>query len=246
MSVFENVQVALMARDDRHLTMFRIGARFNRGETQELLALVGLAEEAGEQAGELAYGKQKQLELAIALAERHGCSSSTSRPRGCRRARPRKRSASSRRSDSRNLTLLFTEHDMTVVFGIADRITVLHNGGVIASGAPETVRGDPRCGACISGRGAMAQLELRDVHTAYGQSQVLFGVSFAVEPGECIALIGRNGVGKTTTIRSIAGLVAPRRGAIEWLGENIAGRPSHRVAKLGIGYVPEERRISPS
>ena len=91
----------------------------------------------------------------------------------------------------------------------------------------------------------MAQLELQDVHTAYGRSQVLFGVSFSVEPGECVALIGRNGVGKTTTIRSIAGLVAPRRGAIEWLGENIAGRPSHRVAKLGIGYVPEERRIFP-
>ena len=91
----------------------------------------------------------------------------------------------------------------------------------------------------------MAQLELRDVHTAYGRSQVLFGVSFAVEPGECVALIGRNGVGKTTTIRSIAGLVAPRRGEVEWLGENIAGRPSHRIAKLGIGYVPEERRIFP-
>ena len=91
----------------------------------------------------------------------------------------------------------------------------------------------------------MAQLELRDVHTAYGRSQVLFGVSFSVEPGECVALIGRNGVGKTTTIRSIAGLAAPRRGAIEWLGEDIAGRPSHRVAKLGIGYVPEERRIFP-
>ena len=66
----------------------------------------------------------------------------------------------------------------------------------------------------------MAQLEFRDVHTAYGRSQVLFGVSFEVEPGECIALIGRNGVGKTTTIRSIAGLVAPRRGEIRWLGEN--------------------------
>ena len=91
----------------------------------------------------------------------------------------------------------------------------------------------------------MAQLELRNVHTSYGRSQVLFGVSFAVEAGECVALIGRNGVGKTTTIRSIAGLVSPREGEIEWLGENIAGRPSHRIAKLGIGYVPEERRIFP-
>lgn len=91
----------------------------------------------------------------------------------------------------------------------------------------------------------MPQLELRDVHSAYGRSQVLFGVSFAVEPGECVALIGRNGVGKTTTIRSIAGLVVPRQGEIEWLGRNVAGRPPHRIARLGIGYVPEERRIFP-
>lgn len=91
----------------------------------------------------------------------------------------------------------------------------------------------------------MAQLEIRDVHTAYGRSQVLFGVSFTVEPGECVALIGRNGVGKTTTIRSIAGLVAPRRGEVRWLDRNIAGWPSHRIAQLGIGYVPEDRRIFP-
>ena len=91
----------------------------------------------------------------------------------------------------------------------------------------------------------MPQLELRNVHSAYGRSRVLFGISFVVEPGECVALIGRNGVGKTTTIRSIAGLVVPRQGEIEWLGRNVAGRPPHRIARLGIGYVPEERRIFP-
>ena len=91
----------------------------------------------------------------------------------------------------------------------------------------------------------MPQLELREVHAAYGRSRVLFGVSFPVEAGECVALIGRNGVGKTTTIRSIAGLVVPRQGKIEWLGQSIGGRPPHRIAQLGIGYVPEERRIFP-
>ena len=116
---------------------------------------------------------------------------------------------------------------MTVVFGIADRITVLHNGGVIASGAPDAVRGDPQVRSVYLGEGGRwRSLSFGTSTPAYGQSQVLFGVSFSVEPGECVALIGRNGVGKTTTIRSIAGLVAPRRGAIEWLGENIAaGRP---------------------
>ena len=143
MSVFENVQVALMARDNLHFTMFRIGARFNRDETAELLDLVGLGEEAEEQAGELAYGKQKQLELAIALAERPKVLLLDEPTAGMS---PSETDEAIRLvqqiADARGLTLLFTEHDMTVVFGIADRITVLHNGEIIASGAPEEVRSD--------------------------------------------------------------------------------------------------------
>ena len=86
-------------------------------------------------------------------------------------------------------------------------------------------------------------LEVRDIHTFYGLSQVLFGVSFEVAPGEVVALVGRNGVGKTTTMRSIAGIQAPRRGRVRWRGRDVAGLPAHRIARMGIGYVPEERRI---
>jgi branched-chain amino acid transport system ATP-binding protein len=91
----------------------------------------------------------------------------------------------------------------------------------------------------------MAQLEVHDIHTAYGLSRVLFGVSFDVEPGQIVALIGRNGVGKTTTMRSIMGLTPPRRGRILWEGVNITAKATHRIARLGIGFVPEERRIFP-
>jgi branched-chain amino acid transport system ATP-binding protein len=91
----------------------------------------------------------------------------------------------------------------------------------------------------------MPQLELKDVHAAYGLSKVLFGVSFNVEPGQCIALIGRNGVGKTTTMRSVVGLTPPRSGSVRWLGEDITGMPTHQIAKLGISIVPEDRRIFP-
>ena len=91
----------------------------------------------------------------------------------------------------------------------------------------------------------MAQLEVEDVYTSYGLSQVLFGISFAVEPGQVVALVGRNGVGKTTTMRSIIGLSPPRRGHVRWLGEEIAGLPAHRIARSGIGFVPEDRRIFP-
>ena len=86
-------------------------------------------------------------------------------------------------------------------------------------------------------------LRVRDLYTAYGLSQVLFGVSLDVARGECVSLLGRNGVGKTTTMRSIMGLTPPTRGRVEWKGQDIAGRAPHDVAKRGLGFVPEDRRI---
>jgi branched-chain amino acid transport system ATP-binding protein len=91
----------------------------------------------------------------------------------------------------------------------------------------------------------MAQLELHDVETSYGLSQVLFGVSLHVEPGEIVALLGRNGVGKTTIMRSIIGLTPPRKGRVVWQGREIQGKAPHRIARMGIGFVPEDRRIFP-
>jgi len=92
---------------------------------------------------------------------------------------------------------------------------------------------------------AQADLKLEAIHTAYGLSQVLFGVSLEVHAGECIALIGRNGVGKTTTMRSIIGLTPPWKGRVLWKGKDIAHLAPHRISRLGIGFVPEDRRIFP-
>jgi branched-chain amino acid transport system ATP-binding protein len=89
-------------------------------------------------------------------------------------------------------------------------------------------------------------LELRDVETCYGLSQVLFGVSLAIAPGEMVTLMGRNGMGKTTTVRSIMGLTPARSGTIRFAGSEIRGQPSYKVAKLGIGLVPEGRQIFPN
>jgi branched-chain amino acid transport system ATP-binding protein len=86
-------------------------------------------------------------------------------------------------------------------------------------------------------------LEVRDISTAYGLSRVLFGVSIEVARGECVALLGRNGVGKTTTMRSIMGLTPPASGRVVWQGTDITGWPPHRVARAGIGFVPEDRRV---
>jgi branched-chain amino acid transport system ATP-binding protein len=86
-------------------------------------------------------------------------------------------------------------------------------------------------------------LSVEDVYTAYGLSQVLFGVTLEVGRGECVCLLGRNGVGKTTTMRSIIGLTPPGRGRVMWKGAEVTGRPPYQIARAGIGFIPEDRRI---
>jgi branched-chain amino acid transport system ATP-binding protein len=86
-------------------------------------------------------------------------------------------------------------------------------------------------------------LEIRDLHAFYGESHILHGVSLDVRKGEVVTLLGRNGAGKTTTMRSIMGIVGKRTGSIRLNGAELVGLPSNRIAKLGIGYVPEERGI---
>jgi branched-chain amino acid transport system ATP-binding protein len=91
-----------------------------------------------------------------------------------------------------------------------------------------------------------ALLELQGIETAYGSSQVLFGVSLSVQPGECITLIGRNGMGKTTTVKSIMGLLRPRAGEVRMEGRTLSGQASWRAARAGLGLVPEGRQIFPN
>jgi len=86
-------------------------------------------------------------------------------------------------------------------------------------------------------------LAVEDVYASYGLSQVLFGVSLEISAGECVCLLGRNGVGKTTTMRSIMGLTPPMSGRIKWKGRELRGLAPHQIANAGIGFVPEDRRI---
>ena len=86
-------------------------------------------------------------------------------------------------------------------------------------------------------------LSVDDIHTYYGDSHILQGLSFDVQPGECVALLGRNGAGKTTTLRSIVGLTPVRRGSVTFRDQAITRWPTHRSIGLGIGYVPEDRGI---
>lgn len=88
-----------------------------------------------------------------------------------------------------------------------------------------------------------AILEVRDLHAFYGRAHILHGVSLEARPGEVVALLGRNGAGKSTTMKAIMGLVPPARGEVRFEGRRIERLPPYRIARLGLGYVPEERRI---
>jgi branched-chain amino acid transport system ATP-binding protein len=88
-------------------------------------------------------------------------------------------------------------------------------------------------------------LDVNEINTFYGKSHILHGVSLKISPGEAVVLLGRNGAGKTTTLRSIMGLTQPRDGSVVFNGEALTGKPAYKIAQLGIGFVPEDRRIFP-
>ena len=211
-----------------------------------------MADQAERRCGELAYGDLKRLELAIALANDPKLLLMDEPAAGMA---PRERQAlmglTARIARERTIGVLFTEHDMDVVFGYADRVLVLNRGSLIAEGAPATVRANAEVQAVYLGAGALygtpfvsaAKLSVAALDAAYGQAQVLFDVSLETAAGEAVALLGRNGAGKSTTFRAILGLIARRSGRIVFDGEDISKCPPYEIVRRGLGYVPEDRRI---
>ena len=104
----------------------------------------------------------------------------------------------------------------------------------------------PKCALPISAKRSSRLLEVKDLETAYGASQVLFGMSFSVHAGEVVSLMGRNGMGKTTTIRSIMGLTPTKGGSIQFEDDEIRGSASYRIGQKGLGLVPEGRQVFPN
>jgi branched-chain amino acid transport system ATP-binding protein len=89
-------------------------------------------------------------------------------------------------------------------------------------------------------------LGLKDIHTFYGQSHILYGISLNIDSGEVVCLLGRNGAGKSTTLKSVIGIAPPRSGSIKFKGNDIAGYRPFKIVRMGIGYVPEDRRVFPN
>jgi ABC-type branched-subunit amino acid transport system ATPase component len=173
-------------------------------------------------------------------------------------AAERERIAGLIRSLVPQMAILLVEHDMDRVFQLADRITAMNEGRVIAEGAPAEVRANAELQRVYLGDGAVRAaaarvertgvaaatiIEVEAINTFYGKSHVLHDVSFRVRENEVVALLGRNGAGKTSTFKSIMGLVRPASGRVLLGAERIDGKPPEHIARRGVGLVPQGRRL---
>src|SRR3989441_12660316 len=147
-----------------------------------------------------------------------------------------------RRIREAGVTILLIEHDMGVVRGICDRVAALDHGTKIAEGSFEEVRQSPAVRRPISG-GRRVVLKLTDVVTHYGPLRVLKSINLEVRAGEIVCLLGGDASGKSTTMKTVLGVVRPTAGRVEFEGDRIDGLPTEVIVRRGISLVPEARRI---
>jgi len=263
LTVFETVRVAAQARSPYRNSLWRDAYRLPGvcEKAWTLLATVGLADRASELCANLAHGEQRLLEIAVALATEPQMLLLDEPLAGLGDA-DRERIALVIRQLSRSHAVLLIEHDIDRVLALSDRITVLHQGNVIAEGEPAVIANDSKVLEAYLGRHGTRRMQpalpggtpverqplltLNGVDAGYHASRILHDVNLEVREGEVVALLGRNGVGKTTTLLPIMGLLKPTKGTITFNGHNVTSLSPDRINRQGIAIVPEGRRIFPN
>ncbi|MEE7447847.1 ABC transporter [Methylobacterium radiotolerans] len=258
LSVEENVRLAVQARHAAHFSPWRdaLAIREIADDTAELLRWTGLSGIERAEAGSLSYGGQRLLDMGLALATRPRVLL-LDEPLAGLAAAERERVGDLIKALSADIPVLLVEHDIDRVFRLADRVTVMADGAVLVDGSVADARDDARVQAVYLGSGTAAiaakprasaaeaetLLAMEGVDTFYGKSHILNGVNLAVHRGEVVALLGRNGAGKSTLLKTLIGTAPPAAGRIVLGGKDIAGLSPDRIARLGIGYVPQGRAL---
>jgi ABC-type branched-subunit amino acid transport system ATPase component/ABC-type branched-subunit amino acid transport system permease subunit len=258
LSVWEHLRLGVQARAPERIHPLRAAAgldQVNR-ETRELVRFLGLEGVEQVPVSDLSYGGQRLVEIGVALA---------AKPRALLLDEPlvglaaaeRERITGLIRDLARHMAVLLVEHDIDRVFAIADRITVMNEGKVLVEGDADTVRAHPQVQRVYIGSGqthvaaaesrpavsSQVLLAVDGINTFYGKSHILHDISFQVRIGEVVALLGRNGAGKSSTLKSVIGIARPASGTVKLMGRDITGRSPEQVARLGVGLVPQGRRL---
>jgi branched-chain amino acid transport system ATP-binding protein len=265
LTTFENVRVAVQAQSPQQNSLWRDAYQLAdiNARTWSLLAAVGLDERAAEPCANLSHGEQRLLEIAIALATDAKLLLLDEPLAGLAEADREVVGALIRQLAATHAVLLI-EHDIDRVLALSDRITVLHQGRVIADGKPAEVANNQDVVTAYMGTARVGgpqptvrteaprpaatkpMLQLEQVRAGYSGSLVLTDLNLVVREGEAVALLGRNGVGKTTMLRAITGTVHKSAGRIIMDGKDITHARPHEINRLGISIVPEGRRLFPN